>query len=336
MPDFKMKELLRRYLEGRATPEEEKLVDDWYDSLTQEDERTLLSDEERTILRKSYWESLKINIHQPASRTVILWPRLLALAASVSAIVVLTLLLLSPNGKNSKVLSVAASASGEEIVNDLKVIREIRLSDNSLVRLFPGSKLGISHDFNLTERKIYLSGQAFFEIAHNKDRPFYVFANEVVTKVLGTTFSVKAYPEDVSITVAVTSGKVSVYTHSKKDSILSESPAIILTPNQQAIYTRKDNRVLRTLVKEPQIVLSQEEVKKIRFEGEPVSEIFKVLEKMYGVDIVFEEDKFSRCSITTSVTGSNLYERIDVICEIIGATYETQDTRIIITGAGCN
>lgn len=336
MPDIKIKELLRKYLEGRATPEEEKLVDDWYGSLSGNDDMLHLSDTERSILRNLYWNSLKAKIRQPGAQSRNLWPKFIGIAASVAAIVMVTLFLLPSEVRDSEYARMENPAGMNEIFNDSGIIREVVLPDSSAVMLFPGSKLQLSHGFNVVERKIHLSGQAFFDISHNADKPFYVFANEVVTKVLGTSFRVTAYPKEVNITVAVKSGKVSVYANPEKNPVLPNTEKIILTPNQQAVYSRSDRKVSRMLVKEPEVIITEEEVKKIRFEGKPVSEIFKVLEKMYGVEIVFEKEVFTNCSITTSVSGKDLYERVDVICEIIGAAYTVEETRILISGAGCN
>lgn len=335
MPDNKMQELLKKYLEGRATPEEEQLVDDWYDSLSSRQDKIHLSDEERRILRSDYWDSIKTKIRGPVGKSRNLWPGLIGVAASIAAIVVMAVLLLPAEIRDQEVVEANVPTRMEEIFNRTEEVSHLALSDGSRVMLFPGSRLLYSQEFNVEERTVHLSGEAFFDISHDAEKPFYVFANEVVTKVLGTSFSVTAYPEDLRITVAVKSGKVSVYTNPEK-STASPEEKIVLTPNQQAVYTRSDQKVSRMLVKEPQVVIPDEEVKKIRFESVPVSEIFKALEKMYNVKIDFEERVFSKCSITTSVTGKDLYERIDVICEITGASYTVEDTTVVISGTGCN
>lgn len=336
MPEKKINELLRKYLEGTATPEEQKLVDDWYNSLSTDKEKVQLSDAERSWLRATYWYSLKEEIRAGSSKRRYLWPGFIA-AASAAAIVVMTFLFVPAfRPGDSRISGVNSPSDMTSIVNKTGVIREVKLPDGSLARLSPGSVIEINERFNAEDRKIHLSGQAYFDILRDEAKPFYVFANEVVTKVLGTSFSVTAYPEDGEITVAVRSGKVSVYMEGERFPAIPEQEKIILIPNQQAIYNKSERKVLRTLVEEPQVVISEEEVRKIRFEGVAVSEIFKALEKMYGVEIDFEEERFSACFITTSVTGKDLYERIDVICEITGATYTLEDTRIRISGAGCN
>lgn len=336
MPGIKIKELLRKYLAGDVTPEQKKIVDEWYDSLSSPGDDLRLSDRDRKALKEYYWTSLQAKMRPHGSGRVIRWPKAFALAACVSAIVVACVFYFQPSVKERIPYAAKPVINAHEISNDSPSDRLVDLPDGSHVTLSPGSRLRYSNAFNVRDRRISLSGRAFFEIFHNPDKPFYVFANEVVTKVLGTCFSVEAYPDGMNITVSVKSGKVSVYTHLKSDSLLAESEKIILTPNQKAVYSRSDNRVSRMLVKNPDVIISEEEVKKIRFEGAAASEIFKALEKMYGVQIDFEESRFSNCFLTTSVKGDDLYERIDVICEIIGAAYSVEGTTIVIKGAGCN
>jgi ferric-dicitrate binding protein FerR (iron transport regulator) len=337
MPGPKIKDLLRKYLAGDATPEETDIVDKWYDSLSPSNDGLRLSDHERKDLRKRYWSFLQEKMRRGERvRRIIRWPGAMAIAACVSLAIAAFVFYFHPAVKETVPQTAKVVAGTHEFSNDSPSDRRIDLPDGSQVTLSPGSSLRYTDTFNNRDRRVQLSGQAFFEIFHNQQKPFYVFANEVVTKVLGTSFSVEAYPDGKDITVSVKSGKVSVYTRGDTDSALAESEKVILTPNQKAVYSRSENKVSRMLVRNPDIVIPQEEAKKIRFEGASASEIFVALEKMYGVEITFDEGKFSNCFLTTSVKGNDLYERIDVICDIIGATYAVEGTTIVISGAGCN
>ena len=73
----------------------------------------------------------------------------------------------------------------------------------------------------------------------------------------------------------------------------------------------------------------------MRFEEAPVTEIFKALEKVYGVEIEFDEEQFSACRLTTVINKDDLYGRLDIICNVIGTSYILQADRIVINGAGC-
>jgi len=336
MAEIRLRDLFKKYLEGKATPEERKLVDDWYER-SRDQKNVRLSESERVHLRHYYWSTLKKNIRRSPSRKVIVL-RTLAVAASVSAIVCAAVFhFYTPKVTGMQAVHTEVIEKHEFIQNKTDAVRTVKLADNSLIKLSPGSSVRVSPLFNIKDREIELSGEAFFDIARDENKPFYVRANEVTTRVLGTSFTVRAYPDDPEVTVAVKSGSVSVYAHREDKGVqIPEVQKVVLSPNQQAVYKRSAGTVSRMLVEEPEVVIPEEEVKKIRFEGVPVSEIFKALEKMYGVDIEFEEANFARCTMTTSARGEDLYERIDVICEITGATYAIDGTQIRITGTGCN
>lgn len=335
MPEKEIRELLKKYLEGRASAEEERLVDNWYESLSSSEEEQPL-DLGRMELRRAYWNAIHSDIRRETVKTRHIWPRFLAVAASVVFILVITFYALPPQSKQEVVKAIIPGDGASRMENLTDKVMYVTLPDSSLVELLPKSKLTYNKNFNLTERKVTLAGEAFFEISHNAEKPFYVFTEEVVTRVLGTTFRVTAYPDSENIIVAVTTGRVSVYTQNREGADEADQNKFILTPNQRAVFTRSDHKVARTLVEAPQPVIAEGEVAKVRFEGAPVSEVFETLEKMYHIEIEFEKEVFAGCSITTSVTGEDMFERIDVICEIIGATYRVEDTRIVISGPGCN
>ena len=89
-------------------------------------------------------------------------------------------------------------------------------------------------------------------------QPFFVYANEVVTKVLGTSFRVKAYDEGKDVMVSVREGKVSVYSEknqsAKQNIIESEVNGVVLMQNQQVLYKRTDDSFNKTLIETPAIV----------------------------------------------------------------------------------
>lgn len=336
MSDDKMTSIFRKYIEGKATLDEQKLVDEWYESLSDGKDMTSLSDSERLNMQEEYWVHIKTKIRQTPDEGRNLWPGFLGLAASLAAIVFVSVFYFQPEVRSAAMAERSGNERSYDISNESNVVRKVMLPDSSEVELFPQSRLQLDKNFNVDERKVSLSGQAIFDVARNEDKPFFVYANEVVTEVLGTRFTVTAFPQASSVTVAVKSGKVSVYTQSVKGSGLPQAEKIVLTPNHQAVYERTQHKVSRALVKEPELIISKEEVNGIRFEGESVYTIFNAIEKMYGVEIDFDEELFSKCLITTSVSGDDLYGRIAVICKITGASYTIEGTRIIITGTGCN
>jgi hypothetical protein len=154
--------------------------------------------------------------------------------------------------------------------------------------------------------------------------------------VLGTSFSVKAREGERQITVAVKTGKVSVYAIQESVPASSTPKEIILTPNQQIVFDKTEKEISKQIVKNPQVILPIEQIRLMRFEEAPVSEIFLALEKAYGVDIDFDETIFSLCELTTVIAEDGLYNRLDIICDAIGTTYQLKDDQIVISDTGCH
>jgi transmembrane sensor len=210
------------------------------------------------------------------------------------------------------------------------------LPDGSTIRLEPKSRVSYSENFAGNVREVYLTGAAFFEVTKNPEKPFLVYSNELVTKVLGTSFRIQAFDKEKNIVVSVRTGRVSVYAHKSGRSSDPETTGLLLTPNQEVQFSRAEERFSRTLVEKPAVLLSQEELQQFAFEDAPVNHIFEALEKAYGVDIVFDEEVLATCHLTTSLSAETLFDKLEVICEAIGATYKVVDAQVVISSKGCS
>lgn len=338
MTSEQFRHLLKKYRRGSCSAEEQKLIEDWYASIEPKDLQALTPEEEGAV-KKSYWQNVNAHIQSKKpfkKKTARLWPPL-SIAASI-VLVIATYFYFQPEVSNTAadITVVQRGPQMESIHNGELVPKNVLLPEGSTITLQPGSKISYPGTFNKAEREIYLEGEAFFEVKRDETRPFLVYTNEITTKVLGTSFTIKAHPGEKSITVAVKTGKVSVYTKQAKSKTPSRSNETILTPNQQVVYNRKENKVSRMLVPDPQAIMPAEEIKKWHFEEASVTEIFIALEKIYGVDIVFNEKLLSSCTLTTSISDGPIFKRLDIICKAIGTTYTVEETQIIINGSGCN
>ncbi len=328
--------ILRKYRKGEATPAEKKLIEGWYASMGEDVHHQDIPDDFE--LERRFWSTIHAHIKNSKKRNKLkmLVPWYYAgIAASILIAIVSYFFTINPVAVDRMANKKKASFSWKHIANTTKVSQVIVLPDKSKVALEPESKLKFSSAFNKTEREIYLEGEAFFEVTHNANRPFLVYANEVTTKVLGTSFTVKAIKNERQITVVVKTGKVSVFTRHKKEKKSAAPEEVILTPNQQIVYDKKENEISKMLVEKPQSILPEEEVRRMRFEEAPVTEIFKALEKVYGVEIIFDEAIFSSCELTTVISRDDIYSRLNIICDAIGASYTLQENRIVISSSGC-
>ncbi|MBN8824957.1 MAG: FecR family protein [Spirosoma sp.] len=232
-----------------------------------------------------------------------------------------------------------AGQSFVEHTNQTHTWQLVRLADGTRVTLEPHARLSYPEPFSATKRQVYLSGTAFFDVAKDAKRPFLVYANELVTKVLGTSFIVKAPDRSAQTIVEVKEGRVSVMEAANDPAQQLESSreltGLILTANQKVIFERDQERMVKTLRDVPEVVSSANQTPTFQFKDTPISEVLTELEQAYQVDILFDKDVLSHCPLTATLTDQPLFEKLTVICEAIGAHYEVLDGQIVVDSKGC-
>lgn len=336
-------ELLAKYLNGDCTDEERALLDQWVAALDSEVALPATEEEKKQLIAAN-WHQLTARTVQnrPSVRRLHQgWYRLVAAAAGLVLLLgigwyVSKNVFPAPIG-TKKALAVKSALVVR--VNSSAVAQQLTLSDSSRVTLEPGSSLQYPEVFGGTQREVTLEGEAFFAIQKNPNKPFLVYTNDLVTKVLGTSFRIKTNPETKNITVVVRTGKVSVYsprlatlTASKSD---PETIGVVLTPNQQVTYLHNQSRLVKSLVEKPVVLVPVADLSAFTFQNEPISRVLAAIEKVYGVDIVYDEEVMGNCFITTSLDSEDLYSKLTIICKLLGATYKEIDAQIVITGQGC-
>ncbi|CAM3693990.1 FecR family protein [Flavobacterium chungbukense] len=227
-----------------------------------------------------------------------------------------------------------------EQTNNTEKSQIVTLSDGSSVLLQPNSKLSYPKIFTGNERKVYLSGEGFFEISKNPKKPFFVYANEIVTRVVGTSFRIKAFPDQQNVEVLVRTGKVRVRSNDLVRADKTEE--IVLLPNQALRFTRKDFvfSKITNITEDPILVNSVRNIEQLSFEFTdiPVAQILETIEQAYVVEIDYPKDKLKECRLTTSLSDQPLAEKLKIICKSIGndSNYEMNGNQIVITTSGCN
>jgi ferric-dicitrate binding protein FerR (iron transport regulator) len=222
-----------------------------------------------------------------------------------------------------------------EAVNDTEGPLMLTLDDGSVVRLSPHSRLKYTPKFTGEVREVFLTGEAHFEVV-KKTQPFLVQTGKVTTKVLGTSFVVRAYESDRRVTVQVRSGKVSVYTNDKQNTASgTTTKGVILTANQAAVFEEKERQLSKTLVVQPILLRPEVVVNHFEYDETPLSQVIKQLEQAYGIHFQFDNEVLKNCKITATLSNESLYDKLNLLCKITGATYEIVDGQIIIDAHGC-
>jgi ferric-dicitrate binding protein FerR (iron transport regulator) len=116
----------------------------------------------------------------------------------------------------------------------------ITLSDGSKIWLNALTNLRYPQKFGPTLREVYLEGEAYFKIAKDKNKPFYVRTSDLDIKVLGTTFNVKSYTDEGTIETILESGSLCI---SKKVEG-KKTNQVVLKPNQKLTFIKSEGRIL--------------------------------------------------------------------------------------------
>ena len=196
------------------------------------------------------------------------------------------------------------------------------LPDGSIVKLNSGSKLIFPKEFDKDNRKVTLVGEAYFDIQRDVSRPFEIISDQLYVKVLGTSFNVKAYPNDVEKNVAVKSGKVEVRT-------LSNSHTAILNKSEMAVFNQQNKSFSSLPVADSVAVFGWTEQQLI-FQNQQIGEIFKVMKRWFNVSIEERKSIHSSKEFTGKYKNPSLKEVMESLSYTFEFKYEIYDNRVII------
>lgn len=332
--------LFEKFVNGTCSAAERETVDSWFEVLP--DDENYMADPMAAKARVWHKISAKTkttNIVKELS----LWSTLGKIAAVLVVGCAVSIYFLWPNDSSGEqVISQSESRDKNVISNNETTPCQVKLADSSEVRLESNSHLRII-SMKGERRVVSLEGTAFFKVVRDPKRPFYVRTKNLVTRVLGTSFTVIALPGHKEEVVQVKTGKVAVFANTKK---LKMSNAVTITPNHQVHFDGVVGKLTRSLVEAPAIIkselspLNETPVKKnspfvMEFDEKPVAEIVETLKKIYGVNIIYNKEKLSRCLLTTTLKEENLYTRLEIICKAMGASYVVEGTTIEVMGGIC-
>jgi transmembrane sensor len=332
MNQYDFDQVLKKYISGEQSPEDEKFIQEYLESNPM-NESAVFENEKEQIgkrIRKKLYAS---TIDKPLE--IRLKPWYTAIAASILILLGCWYFLSGSVYKNILFEGRTAANPGViEVKNTSDKSQDIPLEDGSIVTLKKNSSLSFPEHFGTKNRLVYLHGEAFFKIKRNPDKPFIVSTGNLITQVLGTSFTVKSYDEARSIEVRVASGRVSVYEKSDKTS--KSSNGVILTPNQRMVFDKKSRKMELSIVDRPAVISKQILiVNPFSFSDSPFKDALSVLEKAYGIDIVVESNIPDTCLFNGDLSDLSMFEQLDLICKSVNATYETRGTTVFVQGAGC-
>lgn len=341
--DYKaFRQLLKRYLDNSCSDEERRIVDQWYELL--ESEAQLPEDNEITNIEDRIWNKIQdhTSLETPVKALSKHRRQNWLIAACITGAVLASSFFFIYNRKNDspgKGLASSYVPHGllKKVDNSTSSIKTVTLEDGSSVQLYPGSKLSYPNAFAADKREVYLEGDAFFNVSKNPARPFYVYSNQLVTQVLGTSFKVSG--KNGRIEVNVKTGKVAVYENNSivdLDASQQKSNGVIITPNQKVTYYQQERHFVTAIVDQPLPVAREEDHvipgSQFNYNETPVSNVLKDIERTYELEIILENEKIRNCLFTGNLKGENLFNKLEGICLVFSASYELKGTKILLKG----
>ncbi len=319
--------LIQKYLNGDCTPEEVSAVHEWYNSFEKDQNPIdILSSVQQEQLKQRLLTSIRTNIisiDTPSKQFTGRKNRSGVLIYSLSGIAAMLILTIgfvffNTNYLINTKLPVAGSIL---VVNKTKSIHRLLLSDGSIAWLNPNSKLKYPKMFTTGKREIKMDGEIFFEVTPDAKRPFIIYSRNVITRVWGTSFRIRAY-QNLPVEVSVVTGKVSLRLQQKEDY------EIMLLPNQKATYLKNIN----SLKTEESVdsVMGMWQKASMSFDNEPLEDVIKVLNNQFKVHISSRDEKLLKYVLNADFTGQNLPSILEMLEKSLDVEYEMNNQEILL------
>jgi transmembrane sensor len=321
--------LLGKYLSGEATPEEAITVDEWlhlpankkqFDEIEKiwnglpGDTRHQLPD------RMAAWNELQPLLPVKRKANVVrLFSRRNMVAAGVLVVIVGALWFFTKmNGKTTDDKEWMAFGPVFTILRD-------SLPDGSNIVLQQNSVLRYSKDFNNSSRDLQLQGEAYFNVAHNEEKPFIIEVGNLKIRVIGTAFNVKQTTNPATVEVQVKSGLVKMYT-SKNELNIAKGQTGIYVENQDA-FTLKDTINVNSI---------SYATREFSFYNMHLADVIAHLQHAYGVAIEVKNKKILNCMLTGYYAEPEVGNILQVIAVTFKLNYTKEGNTYYLDGDGCD
>lgn len=222
----------------------------------------------------------------------------------VLSILLYLILKISPELENYSCLT----SDSIEIVTPVGSRSVIQLEDGTEVYLNFGSKLKYPQKFRGNKRKVTLTGEAYFKVAHNPGKPFVVQTNNLNIVALGTEFNVSAYPDERNIETTLVKGKVKIESVNKKG---KPDDIATMIPGQHLVYNQENGNVQTDQSNIEKYIAWRDG--KMVFKDESIVVVARKLERFYGVEFEFADKESMQITYTATFVDEGLFQILDLL-----------------------
>lgn len=195
-----------------------------------------------------------------------------------------------------------------------------RLPDQTIVWLNSGSKLRFPEEFDSTVRLVELEGEAFFEVAENKNQPFQVISDGLITTALGTSFNINTIPQD-HLSIALVTGKVSIKT-------IGDTLTYFLDPGQGLSFSHESKQAtIGNFDSESELGWRYG---KLIFTKADLEQVLSQLKAWYGVEIIVHGSPQRPWSLNGKFENQNLSNVLKSMSNIENFNYTIEEKKVEI------
>jgi len=335
MGNERAEELIRRYLEGTAPPEEEALLESWYiaaandqPGMAGEPDYTRIAEEILQPLRAEQLDQPKVNC------PIRLWPRTAAAAVVLLIVSMATMLIthrkpmplmaqrqlpendILPAGDRATLTlgpayNTLTTTAGEHY--------SFLLPDGTKVLLNAASSISYPVVFDGNERKVKVTGEVYFEIVHNARQPFRIAAKDQLVEDIGTHLNINAYDDEPAINTTLLEGSMRV---------TKGSASAILMPGQQATIRPKDSSFQLRQVDADQAIAWKKGY--FYFDRTDIQTLMRQLARWYNVQVVYKGEIPKRTFKGKLYSNIHASEALQIL-SYFGAHFQIDDKTVTVT-----
>ncbi|MBD1260574.1 FecR domain-containing protein [Maribacter polysiphoniae] len=281
MTEKQFKELLDKYLQGKTSPKEEKILNDFQDfAISHSTASVFKNDDNKKRIEEEVFGNIEGHINKKVSTGT--WMRI---AASIVILIGIGTFFYNMDISNAIV-----------ITNNSETFKTTKLEDGSLITLNANSSLRFDNNHKGV-RLAELDGEAFFEIARDEQKPFIITTGSISTKVLGTSFNIKETDSVIDVTVATGLVQVS-----------NGVNAVKLKPNQRVEYSSM-SKSFKTTEIDHNLYTSWYK-NKAEFNEVRMVDLAKYLESRFSVNITFIKERTKNVQMTLTIAQEESLEDI--------------------------
>lgn len=312
-------EIKERVLQRLSDSKDEKEEDEALRSLWDKADSAYMDEEE---ISTAYKRLFRKDIDSSKGKTfqIFTWQRVAALVIPLVMLVVFGKIYVQMRN-DLKASQVIAMMQEHTIKGESKILA---LADGTKVKLSQGSVLLYPASFEGKERKVFLAGEAFFDIKHDDKHPFHVSTPHFEITDLGTSFSVSSYTTDEEVTTTLKTGKIELR-------IVGEDKVYSMNPDDQLVYNVKTKSVNLRQVSKGDNGLGWRN-KQIDLNDVTLAEAAQIMGDAYGVKFSFRSQRYKNTKVTVHFNrGETLLGAMNVLKNLVpGLEYEVRKDEVIL------